>query len=594
MALPSLQSPVRAVEADAAVQLERARRLLHAYDAGQAYESVLVERLIDAVVDVDVDDIADDLADEYQQIHGELWAAYQPQDWRRDSPRPANANYGNLSGDVASGLREQERQATSNAQLLGDALAAARRALSLTRGDASSRSYAEANRLQAVILYHQGIAKLSEAQFLRREAMHSRWLLFHLAADAKVASVGRSLVLDSGIDGEVAQLESKRVELRASDTADNDAIAALDERISGLTAQHADAKQRGDAARRELDRLRSEGFGFGDPAAMESFKKAVEEQSGIFREATRTAHALEFGAYPHAQIDYTGDYLLGRYLDRNTGGEPSVVLGLQHYVAQRAVLVGAIDQRRPAVEELTGAIQRLTDTRSQSEVVQRLASRRLTAIGSQAADAYDELNRVDSEAFAAEDVAIDLLDQAGRLAKLAGSQSGAWVNGARGKTQSLSPEARDRSAFAMRVGDGWMGAYAAAQEADARLAKSWIYLDRFRAYSSNAAALASVTDTLALGEVDPAVERTKAREAQAAGVEEVVQAMAILQGAHRNADQHWTISAQAAATTYLLALFGHDKYVSEAIEAYRSAVKGREGDAPAEPFMARLARLENR
>lgn len=594
VSLPSLQSPARRVEADAAVQLERARRLLYAYDAGQAYESVLVGRLIDAVVDVDADDIADELADEYQQIHGELWAAYQPRDWRQGSVYNANANYGNLAGDVSSGLREQEATAADNGKLLGKALSAAKKVLSLTHGDASSRTHAEGNRLQAVILYHQGIAQLSEAQFLRRESMRSRWALSRLAVDAQVASVGRSLVLDSGIDEEVAHLETRRGELREANEADNAAIVALDERISGLAERQTAATRRGEAAQRELDRLRTEGFGFSEPGAMESFRLAVETQSGIYREATRAAHALEFGGYPNAQIDYTGDYLLGRFLQADTGGKPTVVLGLKHYVARRAVRVAAIEQRAPAIEELTGAIERLTDTRRQTEAVQQQAIERLTAIGSQATDVYDELNRIDSEAFAAEDIAIDLLDQAARLAKTASSQSRTWVNEAGRRTQNLSPESRDRSAFAMREGDGWMGAYAAAQEADARLAMAWVYLDRYRAYSANAAALASVTETLTLGEVDPAVEEAKALEAQLAGVEEIGEAMTILQAAHRNADQHWTITAQAAATTYVLTLFGHDRYTSEAIEAYRSAVKGREDEAPAQPFMARLTQLENR
>ena len=58
--------------------------------------------------------------------------------------------------------------------------------------------------------------------------------------------------------------------------------------------------------------------------------------------------------------------------------------------------------------------------------------------------------------------------------------------------------------------------------------------------------------------------------------------------------KHWTLTAQAAGTTYLLALFGHEDYVTDVIETYRNAVTGRENDGFAATFVARLAKLENR
>ena len=87
-------------------------------------------------------------------------------------------------------------------------------------------------------------------------------------------------------------------------------------------------------------------------------------------------------------------------------------------------------------------------------------------------------------------------------------------------------------------------------------------------------------------------ERVKANEAHDAGVDEIEQAMEILQRAHRKTERHWTVVAHAAGTTYLLALFGHEDYADDAVEAYRDAVSGREDEEYARTFVARLNRLE--
>jgi len=42
----------------------------------------------------------------------------------------------------------------------------------------------------------------------------------------------------------------------------------------------------------------------------------------------------------------------------------------------------------------------------------------------------------------------------------------------------------------------------------------------------------------------------------------------------------------------LIALFGEKDYVAEAVESYRSALKGREADAANAPLAARLKHLE--
>ena len=55
-----------------------------------------------------------------------------------------------------------------------------------------------------------------------------------------------------------------------------------------------------------------------------------------------------------------------------------------------------------------------------------------------------------------------------------------------------------------------------------------------------------------------------------------------------------TFVAQDAGAKYLLALFGDEAYVADAIETYREALKGREDEPYVRRLAARLKQLEAR
>ncbi|MCH7591471.1 MAG: hypothetical protein IH989_01655 [Planctomycetes bacterium] len=211
-----------------------------------------------------------------------------------------------------------------------------------------------------------------------------------------------------------------------------------------------------------------------------------------------------------------------------------------------------------------------------------------------AAEAFAELSQIESDAFTIEEEALNLLDRAAGSAKSAAGYTRQWVSEARRKVQTLSPEARSRSAFDQRGKADWVDAFVAAQEADARLAKAWIHYARYRSASQNAATLTKVSQGLQLVDADAQAEADKAQHAHDVGIAEITQAMTVLKRSHGGAGKHWTLTAQAAGTTYLLALFGHEDYVADAIETYRSAVRGRENESFAATFVARLSKLENR
>ena len=162
------------------------------------------------------------------------------------------------------------------------------------------------------------------------------------------------------------------------------------------------------------------------------------------------------------------------------------------------------------------------------------------------------------------------------------------------RLSAVSMEARDKSAFSLRDKTSWIGGHIAAQVADARLAKAWIYYDRYVAYTRNAVLLEKFGDLLQLREADSQSERTKASEAHDSGVKEIEQVMARLKKAHGDSKKHWTFVAQQGAVYHLMAMFGHAEYFADAILSYRNAVTGREDRRPARPFVTQLNRLERR
>jgi hypothetical protein len=204
------------------------------------------------------------------------------------------------------------------------------------------------------------------------------------------------------------------------------------------------------------------------------------------------------------------------------------------------------------------------------------------------------LSRLESEAFATEEQALKLFKEAADLSQQVGRSADEWVSEGRTRTQGLSPEAVERSAVQRRTDDGWMGGQAQVDGAEARSARAWVYYFRYRAALRDADALRAMTKYFPMDGAGVDAELTKADEARRGGIEEVKQAMALLEKAHRALGKHWTVPAQSAGTVYLLALFGETDYVADAVQHYRNALKGRENEAFAEPFAARLADLEAR
>lgn len=584
----------QSLENEVSVHLEQARRILQQHSAELDYQSLLVDQIQNLDVELaDPDDLSDDALDEYQEIHTQLWESFQPIDWGAN-PRDARANYGNLSRQMTDGRMHREDFINNNQKLLKQALSFVDDALAIDSGDQSGRNHAEANRLKGIVQYHLGLSHRISASLKRVEAFFYRNELVEAVNRMNRAQPGQSLVADSNIDEQIIGLNEQIQQTQADLDQDQHKLDDVQQQIRGLNRRISKAKSLRDDARKQMDRLKSSGLDFSDPNGAQTFAIQLQQQDRIFRKADREAQSLDAGLYPHAQIDASGDFLRGRYVENGSVHNLTIEHGLHHYENEQKIISATIDGLQRMLENLYDDKSRLESLKDSYAIAQVDAAKQIRTARKMAADAWDALIDNDADAFDLEETALAFLDKSAKSSELAARYSGDWVNDARDKIQKIAQPVQDLSAFQQRTNDGWMGGHISAQSADARIVMAWIHYERFIASTLNAQILSALPDTIRLKDANADDELASATDARDAGAELVQQVSDTLKKAHRDAERHWTMVAQQADATYLLALFGDDSYVDDAIEGYRNAIKGREDKAYVRRIADRLHRLENR
>ncbi len=595
--LPSFQGSQRAVNAEAGQHLERARRLLHQYSYGTTHIASVLDQLYQAGVDVDLEDedaLSHDFLDEYQAVHEGLWALYQPTDWQADPPQAERAGYGNLESQIDQAVDARKTFASDNADLLDQADSAIREALAVSSGSASASDHAEANRLHAVIAFHKGLADATQAIVVRAELAPARQALADLLPRSQELQTLQQQLGSLDNQEDLKHLQTRLAQIDTSVRLYRDQLATVEGHIGSLETSWKEATAQLDEASKELALLRASGIDFSDANGGEKFEAAVMEQSRRYRDADRRVRSLEVGSYRDAMLNRPGDFVGGTYVSASSEAVPTVELGLTHYRSERDLLESQIADAAQSKEWLIRDIADLEQLGRRQQAEADQAGQQLAQLKTQSVKAFDELNRIESEAYALEETALEQFKQAGRFARDASTAAGRWVSDAQTLTQSLSPEAQSRSPFDLLSKARWIGANMTAQVADANMAQAAIYYRRFASASRAAALLDEVVSVLGAGEADPSVEREKKEEAKTLGTEAITQAMDQLQRAYRDGQKHWTFVAQQAGADELMALFGLPGYDQDALQAYRSAIKGRETEAFTKPFVERVKQLENK
>lgn len=580
--LPALESSETAAARTAGERVERARRLLHRHSPTLSHVELRRAELASLGADLEragVGDLDGEVdADLFRERYDAITARHESS---------LRAPGGDPTGQIREGVSGLDSLAEENAAVLGRALAEVNRALGASPQDA------EAHRLKAVILYHDGTSQSARAMATRARAEPLRQEIGRLAREALDLTQQTQSGIAAAISAQITALGERERELEAETGVVSARAAELERTIADLESKKAHADASATAARNKLDDLRDRGVDLADPQGGAAYSDEYLALAREYDESFRAAHIAERGDYPQAEIDRSGDYIHGRYVEGGSDANLTVRHGLIHYRDERAVVSARLDGLHTAMTNLRTDKARLEGEKAAHDRRVARAGQRLADIAGRAATLWADLTAVGDEAEQIEAGAAGVLRASASSASQAASHSAAWVRDARDRQNAVSDSSKDRSAFHVRLDDRWIEGYAKAIEADAHLAIAWIQYARFDGLRREADLLdfAGTPLKIAAGAEE---RRASAATTRDEGIGAVEAAMAALKAAHGGSGQHWTIVAQGAGVEYLLALFGDESRVGDVIETYRTALQGRENEDYVAPLADRLRVLENR
>ncbi|MGB0714908.1 MAG: hypothetical protein ACPGXK_03465, partial [Phycisphaerae bacterium] len=586
--VPSLQNADRAVSSESSRLMERGRWLLHRYQHGLAHKSLMLDSLAAGDVDVDVEDVdalLDRATDDYQETYEARWADYQPKDYQTVSDasevafiaRDKSVSVGNLAGTIEKGVSERNALIEQNEALLDEAMRAVDEALAYRSGSSSAQDAAEANRLKGVIYYHKGVVSRHEGRHYREEATLAR-------NDLRMTGLRLQSMLQMNLGGaadslseQIKALESKKSELETTLADSRKSLEEVASLASDLEKDAAKAEARAQVLLREMAELREEGVDFSDPDGSAVFEQKMRNLSDEYREVAREAASLMYGHLPKAEIDWSGDYVAGSYVEGGQSDGLTTKLGAVHQAGRRSILESTVASLETAVASMSEDIERLKDTRSDAMARAGIVDEVTRTLKSNAEQLFEQMAELDSLAGGAEDQAIDHFEQAERFFTTAARSTETWVRDGAAKVREMSSEVRPTSGDSLRAEGGWLAGHIQAQRSDTLLGAAWCYASRYRAHQETAQLMEDLAETLGLKDESAAEseDATVAKENVVASVQDAADA---LEKAHREAGKHWTFVAQLAAMNDLMALVGFEAYRADALDAYREAINSREQD----------------
>ncbi|MBN1490579.1 MAG: hypothetical protein JXA69_11735, partial [Phycisphaerae bacterium] len=612
--------------------LARARRLLNAYEPGKQMLAAASERLTGQAGPLEATEtqlakwgehwadvqsqvresplVAPSLADQRRLADVEQAYAGLTGDGARPEPQPAN--------DVTTAYRTLKADLAANESRLQDAIALVDAAIlkSVSSGSEtySGRDHVEANRLRAVLAYHDAEARRRAARLLRREldrlaqqaaTLHGRWVAVTsqlalaeravggevttapaaasapaeeaghsaLGPDASaavadlhqqlsaIAQTSTALIDTAAIPVQVAQLESHVGGLR-------DAIAKLGQHIETLTEERAALANERDsqrAAAGEADRrmveMENRGFDVGDPSVLDGQLSAYAEASRADRKASREADLLELGGYENAALTLDAGDLHTAPIVTGEPGEPlKSVRSLRRYDQELALLQSSHAEGQQALDVLLAKIEALRQ-------LEAFVQRRLTGSGADEATVVlglraqrDALAQTIQQLAAAITTLASQADETEEAALDAITGPGITAaKQAKSALQKRQSEARGAQPMDGEpdprldaiVKESWRAGDATALLADLQALQAWIHYERSEAKNRHAGTLELLSQ---MGvEVDAPAQRAAATEQSAAAREAAELAVAGYADAESDLKNDWTVQVNLAGAYGVLA-----------------------------------------
>jgi len=384
--VPLLDSDQAKLERFAAERVEKARRLLQAYQYNYPTLAASRARLSSAGLDL---------------------------------PAP--------SGQVAKAFSRNDSVLAEAAKLLSEAV-------SHQVGSARGSDLVEPNYLLGMVLYHQAVNGQLEAQTQRARARQARWQTLKAIASARdVQTEAKAAVLADldpaiqRIGDEIAQVQTKAGEARSE-------AESLQRQVDELQARIAPLRQTAEQARRSLAVLKLDAPDADDLAAAEQYRRQWADLAKTEREADYQADALEYGWLPGAVLDPNAgaDPLLAAYVG---GQREDGVVALQQQLATSQARAEGYAAAVSDLQQQLDQLQQRDATRvRRAEETQTAAAARVAEVK----QSLDEASRIAAEAETTESKALDKIEQARRSLTAALRAAGT-------RTQSARPPAGKRN-----------------------------------------------------------------------------------------------------------------------------------------------------
>ncbi|MCC7292615.1 MAG: hypothetical protein IT449_11200 [Phycisphaerales bacterium] len=588
---PMLESAQLRADRQAERHVETARRLLASYNPEADLSGALLADLAGREVDVHLDKSPEKLDDaDFQTIYeGQRDASVELYNSQGDR-RPKGGN----STQIREGVKAHKELVKDNQGVLKAALAEVDAALSISIGDASTRSNPAANRLKGAIQYEQARTTARGATLHRSGMAPLLSALSSLNEQARIVAPRTALLSTSGVDAQIAKVDGE-IESRQKDLA---AITAewqtLQTQVKDHEAKLASARQTAETERLAFEAVASRGMDFAKPDALDQFQKEHSAHSEKYRQAVRAAQEAEFGVYPKALIDQSGDYLKGRLLE-NGGAEPQTQqLGLSHYQAEFERADAAKKLAEQSLADLREQRVRMKSTRDAMEADQGQATEELKAIQGKAGEVLAAIKAADAAATAAESAAVAAFTQAAASFKAGLDGAVSIMSAAAERTRDISPEAAANSAFTKISQSGQSVYHIATEQAESLAGAAWIHQQAYAASQDAAALIEKAAAALSLPADAAGAFADAAAKANQTGVDTARKAAEVLQRSHEQVGGHWTVAAELAGTGYLFVLFGDQAMLADVKANYRNALDGRDDEPLTRPLKERLDYLEKR
>lgn len=571
----------------AAPDIERARRLLAEYRPDVDRAALLAADLEQDRISLVPEDIGEAVS---RDSFREDYEAARDASLEAGGARPG----GGIESQIREGMNVYRKVVGSNPALLKDALSAVDAALAVTVGEASMRNDPPANRLRGAILYQQGCATANAATLARGRIEPLLSDMTALARDARDVALQQNLVKDSGVDSKLAEIAaeiSRHGESLARTTAE---LNALEQRIRESEAQLSEAGAEADAARLTFEELARKGQDFAHPDGFEQFSRAYHEQAKRYRQALRRAQIIEYGAYPAARIDDTGDYLAGRLLENGSDVGLTAQVGLDYLRSERERTAQVIKNIETTLAELAQVRTHLTQQKETWSADEAVARRRLAEARARAAELLEKIQQAEAEATRLEADAVTKFTQAAQSFKTALNGAEAALRDASEKSRRVSPSAQGFSGYTKQAALSVNVYHLATEQAEALAAAAWVLQQQQASRSGAAEVLTSAGEVLALPGEAAAALADAATNSTKEAITLVDQAVELLQRAHPQVGQRWTLTAEYAGVGYLYVLLGQPEVLAAVKQNYRAALDGRESEPMALPIKERLNYLETR